>query len=43
MVWMPVLRIEGKDGSKGEDVGVGELVEKGECGAKVVAIGVDLD
>lgn len=38
-----MLGMEGEDGSEGEDVGVGELVEKGECGAKVVAIGVDLD
>lgn len=43
MVWMAIFGMKGEDGSEGEDVGVGELVEKGECGAKVVAISVDLD
>lgn len=42
-MWIPVLGIEGEDGSEGEDVGVGELLEKSERGAKVIEIGVDLD
>jgi len=38
-----MTRVEGEDGSKGEDVGMGEDVEEVGSGANVVAVGVDLN